>query len=1039
MRDKSSMTRRAMPKRAALVAALAVGFGMTGLAFGQATTGSIFGAAPAQPNESVHVVNRSGVTRTVTVTNGTYTLRGLPAGTYTVSLLRDGEVVSTRANVTVQVGGGVQVNFQGAAAGAQNLGSVQVVASAMPSIDVSSVSNSFTIDSQQLSKLPLGHSMIDIALLAPSVVSGSPYFGGLSIGGAGVTENAYYVNGYNVGGMYANIAVTYSLPYGAIALQQTQTGGFGAKYGRSDGGIINQIGKSGTNQWHFGARVQWVPRSLRAGPRDTYIPHHTLTDTFGQEKFNTDVIKDGELYQYRNENKGWNFTKSVSIGGPLVKDKLFIYLAGEQSTSTDKDVASVLTQQVTFSKSHSMKWYAKVNWNISDNNLFEYTKLRQNERNGYGTTYTWDNETHTSGVNLGDTTYGVNDLDSDIFQYTGFLSDRATIKVLYGRTTLINPTIDPNASPLPFIGGWSSRNTDIVPDTPANNAQPNNQLVSSSTSPDEQQRSNGLRVDFSYRLGDHLLQAGIDNNHYWIENAGARRSGEGQFEWVYHSGNPDDAITTQLGVGAPHSPYYVEKLIETFTTSMGARQQAWYVEDNWQVMPNVLLNLGLRNDSYKNFNSDGVTFINQSGQWEPRLGVSWDVNGDSSFKIYANAGRYFLALPAGAAFRTATASTYTSQYFTYTGIDENGEPTGLKPVPVWNPATKSNGTAPSGPVSRNGEFGVAPDPDMVAATNLKPQYQDTFVLGFDKKLGENWVYGAKATYRTLGTLVDDGCYGEAVTEAVEKAGYDPSEFDIGNAACLSVNPNRTNDINVKSLDGTRMINVPVTQAETKLPNAQRDYYSLLLYLEHPFDGTWMGRINYTFSRNWGNAEGQVRSDFGQGGPGGVVAATEDWDYWQLMSGARGYLPNHRRHLITAYGAWAITPEWMLSGSLRIASGHRKECLGFFGPTPGDPSTNNPGGAYGSDYHWCEGKISPPGQEMMRWSNQLNLGITYSPTFADHHLKFKMYIFNVLNSQVPLQLMPHRFARGDRVVLRTYKMPIAYQDPRYFRFTISYDY
>src|SRR5699024_2081454 len=99
----------------------------------------------------------------------------------------------------------------------------------------------------------------------------------------------------------------------------------------------------------------------------------------------------------------------------------------------------------------------------------------------------------------------------------------------------------------------------------------------------------------------------------------------------------------------------------------------------------------------------------------PRIGFSWDVNGDSSLKIYGNVGRYFLALPAGSAFRTATASTYTSQYFTYTGIDDNGEPTGLQEVPTVG---GKPGDAGPGPVSRNGEFGDPPDPDLVASTNL---------------------------------------------------------------------------------------------------------------------------------------------------------------------------------------------------------------------------------------------------------------------------------------------------------------------------------
>lgn len=1038
---KSNCSRAgAAPRRSVLAVAMAVGLGLTGLAFGQATTGSIFGTAPEKAGEVVRVVNDSGLTRTVSVEDGTYSLRGLPPGSYTVSLLRDGDVVSTQANVTVAVGGGVQVAFAGASEGAvQELEAINVVASTLPEIDVSSVSNSYTIDADILKKIPLGQSLQAIALLAPGVVSGSPFFGGISIGGAGVTENAYYVNGYNVGGIYANIASNYSLPYGAIRLQQTLTGGFSAKYGRSDGGVINQIGKSGTNEWHGGVRVQWVPRSLRADPVDTYIPQHTLTDKFGQEEFNTDIIKDGDLYRYRGDNKTSNFSQSVYVGGPLIEDTLFFYTAVEHSRTKGKSVASTLAGTVDYYKSHSTDWYAKLNWNINDNNLLEYTKLYGESRTGYGATYTWDTEERTTGSKLGGLQYGQNEFDTDILQYTGYLTDKATLKVMYGRTTYNNPTLNPSPSTLPYIYSWSARNTDLVPAIPANKI-PNDQLNSSTTSPNQQQRSNGLRIDFSYRLGDHLLQAGIDNMHYWVEGAGARQSGVGQFSWVYHN-NPSDnpPVAPGLGVGKPNASYYVEKLVQTFTTSMSARQQAWYVEDDWQVTPNLLLNIGIRNDSYTNYNSSGVTFVDQPDQWEPRVGFSWDVNGDSSFKVYGNVGRYFLALPAGAAFRIATAATYTSQYFTYSGIDENGLPTGLNPVNTWDPDTKTNTSGDSGPVSRNNEFGDPPDPALVASTNLQPQYQDTLVLGFDKKLGSEWVYGAKATYRTLGTLIDDGCFGDALTAAVKEAGYDPSNYAIANAACITLNPNQTNNINVKSLDGQSMINVPVTQEQTNLPDAQRDYYSVQLYMQHPFDGTWFGRIDYVFSRAWGNAEGQVRSDIGQGGMGGVVSATEDWDYWQLMSGARGYTANHRRHQIKAYGAWAITPEWMLSGSLRIMSGHRKQCLGFFGPTPNDPATNNPGGHYGSDYHWCEGEIYTPGEEMMPWTNQVNLGITYAPSIFQHKLKFKAYVFNAFDSQEATQLRSNRFARGDRLVLRTYKLPIAYQTPRYFRFTVRYDF
>ena len=46
---------------------------------------------------------------------------------------------------------------------------------------------------------------------------------------------------------------------------------------------------------------------------------------------------------------------------------------------------------------------------------------------------------------------------------------------------------------------------------------------------------------------------------------------------------------------------------------------------------------------------------------------------------------------------------------------------------------------------------------IVVAQGLKSQYQDEFILGFDKTLGDNWVYGAKATYRKLGNAFYDYC------------------------------------------------------------------------------------------------------------------------------------------------------------------------------------------------------------------------------------------------------------------------------------------
>lgn len=187
-----------------------------------------------------------------------------------------------------------------------------------------------------------------------------------------------------------------------------------------------------------------------------------------------------------------------------------------------------------------------------------------------------------------------------------------------------------------------------------------------------------------------------------------------------------DCGTSGLGVGAPgpgSNGFYAQQRIFTTTTSMAVEQKAYYLEDRWQVSDNWLVTLGIRNDQFTNFNSDHVAYVDSGDQWAPRLGASWDVFGDSSLKLFANLGRYYLALPNSVAIRGASASTYTDQYFTYTGIDANGEPIGLTP---FGP----------GPVSANGEFGQAPNPGAFAPSDLKSQYQDELILGLRRRLAK---------------------------------------------------------------------------------------------------------------------------------------------------------------------------------------------------------------------------------------------------------------------------------------------------------------
>ncbi|MGY3041446.1 hypothetical protein ACVWWQ_003078 [Rhodanobacter sp. TND4EL1] len=991
--------------------ALALGLGFTGLAFGQATTGSIFGQAPATSGETVTVSGSTGITREVAVDSaGRYRVSNLPLGTYTVTLKKDGVAVESRDNIAIVVGAGTTVSFAGAQ-NAQNLEAVTVQANALPVIDVSSVDARTVITAEELAKLPIGRNAEAIALLSPGAVSGNGAFGRtVSFGGAGVTENAYYINGYNTTDPLKALGGV-GLPYGSIDQQETYTGGYSAMYGRSDGGVISQVGKRGTNEWHFGAQVTWAPRALANDPENIYYPDGQPPAGF---VYNNPTLP-GTIYRNRKNNTSWDTTYSAYVGGPLISDRLYMFVAAEaekqegSSTSTSAAGAPNVNQY----KYSRPKLYTKLDWNINDSNILEYTHIQSNESYA-GDLYDYDYATGTHSQEISGHPTSTKDASKfDIGKYTGYLTDDLTLSVTYGKSKTVNFTEIPGLSAtLPFLSGVTNQDPAITGGTPIRNGV----AAYATTTPDAGSKTRGLRADLEYQLGDHHLALGIDNQSYFAHNQGQDMGGPG-YIWIYSkAGVPTKAVNPALGVGAPGgNGYYVQKYIFKTTTSMSVKQKAFYLEDKWQVSDNVLLSLGVRNDHFTNYNSAAKPYVDQKNQWAPRLGASWDVFGDQSFKVYGNLGRYFLALPNSVAIRGASASTYTREYFTYTGIDAEGNPTGL-------------GAMGPGPVSANGEYGVAPDNKTFGPTDLKSQYQDEAILGFDKTLGSDWAYGAKATYRKLQSAIDDVCDSDKIYDKLDKQGIDSSALDVH--GCYIFNPGRTNTFLLNDLANGGYKSVQMSQADWGFnQGAKRKYYALDMYLEHPFNNGWQARVDYTFSRSWGNTEGQVRSDLGQDD----VSKTEDWDAAEIMIGSGGLLANNRRHQLKMRGSYQITPEWLVSAALRVQSGSPKNCLGYFGPNQTDPI------GYKGDYHYCFGKVSGNGSAgNTPWTEKVDLGVIYRPAFAENKLGIALNVFNVLNQRRAIATDP-RSSTDVSTLSNTYGMGTYYSSPRYVRMSVSYDY
>ena len=504
-------------------------------------------------------------------------------------------------------------------------------------------------------------------------------------------------------------------------------------------------------------------------------------------------------------------------------------------------------------------------------------------------------------------------------------------------------------------------------------------------------------------------------------------SGPG-YRWAYSNTGPDAVNEPIEGGGGAVGPGgngdYVEKIVYNNGGTFKVKQEAFYLEDRWQVSDNWLVTLGIRNERFKNYNADGIVYVEQDDQWAPRLGVSWDVFGDSSLKVYANAGRYHLAMPNNVAKRAAGASTFTHEYFAFTGIDPvTGVPTGLRPLG-------------DGPYSVNHEYGEVPNPASVAAKSLKSHFQDEFVFGFEKQLGESINVGARYVYRDLKSAIDDTCDGRPAAAWALRNGYSQDVADALDAelgGCRLFNPGEANTFLLD--DGTgNLLTVNLSAQDLGYPKLKRKYQGLDLFIEHPFDGTWYYKVDYTLSKNYGNAEGQLKSDLGQGD----VSQTQDWDHPELMEYAGGYLPNDRRHYIKAFGYYQMNPEWRFSSTFTAASGRPKNCFGYYnGQNANDPDFNPYPGPY---YFYCNNEPSPRGSHgRMPWTVRWDLGVNYSPNFAANKLQFALDVFNVANTQTAQNIIEYGELGSPGAAYHSTGRVLSYSAPRSVRFSVRYDF
>ncbi|HEY7547862.1 MAG TPA: carboxypeptidase regulatory-like domain-containing protein, partial [Blastocatellia bacterium] len=215
---------------------------------------------------------------------GLYTFTQLPSGVYTVTVSQEGFETEVSENVELTVGQRARLDFR------LKVGAVTsetIVTAGAAQVERESAALSSVMDKDSIRELPLnGRDIVQLALLKPGVApsrrtSDSAGSGvQLSVGGRRPNQISFVLDQTDINDANNNTPGSVSgVLLGVDTLQEFRvlTNGYSAEYGRSAGGVISAVTRSGTNQWH-GSAFEFLRNSAFDAknffdPANQKIPH----------------------------------------------------------------------------------------------------------------------------------------------------------------------------------------------------------------------------------------------------------------------------------------------------------------------------------------------------------------------------------------------------------------------------------------------------------------------------------------------------------------------------------------------------------------------------------------------------------------------------------------------------------------------------------------------------------------------------------------------------------------------------------------------
>ncbi|MBQ0142567.1 MAG: TonB-dependent receptor [Prevotellaceae bacterium] len=653
------------------------------IANAQVTTSSLEGMVTMDNEEAigatVQAVHEPSGTRYATVTNakGRYAISGMRVGgPYKVTISYVGFQTRTFDNVILSLGTPYELNVQ-LTTDVQKISEVVVsgIASKFAGTKTGAATN---ISSSQIVNMPtVSRSITDYTRLSPYGGNGMSF-----VGTDGRTAN-FTVDGANFNN---NFGLSSNLPGGgnpisidAIQEMQVVISPFDVRQTNFIGGGVNAITKSGTNTFKGSA----------------YIYHRN-------ENMRGDAVEHEQIAGAREKDR--NTTYGFTLGGPIIKNKLFFFANGEitktptianrwrgsedgvadaenyisRTKNSDLEEVSNAVDAIYGYKTGSWtsfpadesnyKILARLDWNITDNHhlalRYNYTKNRlwnpPSATSMDGGTRMSGARTSQYSMTFANAMYAMDNL---VHSFSLDLNSRINDKIsnqLLATYSKLDDVRDSKSSEFPFI--------EILQDNQ------NYMCLGYELFTYDNAVHNtiwNIKDDINYDLGKHKILAGVRFEHQMADNV-YMRNGTGYFRFkslddFYNNIGWDPMSHSQVApVGATPDVVALDYAYES-NPDAAARVQyntlGFYAQDDWNILDNLKLTYGIRFDGMF-FNNDDIMRNNaiynidydgrhvDTGHWpdntltiSPRVGFSWDVFGNHKLKVRGGTGLFSGRLP----------------------------------------------------------------------------------------------------------------------------------------------------------------------------------------------------------------------------------------------------------------------------------------------------------------------------------------------------------------------------------------------------------